>query len=306
MNEIIKKIKSYLCPLITKYLKFEDSYLKDRKKNPNRKFLLRGIAILLILLSLLFLIMLLVMIVPFADHIFMHFTGTETKLELIKLIGWGMSGIIATLVVFGLFQRAAALEGQNKIAGRGHVQERFKVAIEHLSNENTSIRIASFYEFYRLAKAETYLQKAILDILCVYLRQITKNEDYQKKQIKPTEEVQILLNVLFKPNDKGKFIFIDKSADLEEVYLQGTNLQHADLRYANLQGAQLQNAQLQETKLQNANLQGVNLQGANLQGAQRHESIEMPDGWKDIVVKDNDGKTGLVIMNDKGEVIERL
>ncbi len=246
------------------------------------------------------------MIVPFANHIFMYFTGAETKLEIIKLIGWGMSGIIATLVVFGFLQRAAALEGQNTINGKGHTQECFRAAIEHLSNKNDLIRIASFYEFQRLAKIETYLRKPIFDILCVYLRKTTKNDGYQKKQIKPTEEVQILLNVLFKPNYKGKFIFADIGADLEKVYLQGANLQHADLRYANLQDAQLQDAQLQETKLQNANLQGANLQGVNLQGALRHKSIEMPDGWKDIVVKDNDGKTGLVIMNDKEEVIENL
>ncbi len=251
------------------------------------------------------------MIVPFMGYIFMYLTGTETKLELIKLIGWGMSGIIATLVVFVLFQRAVALDGQNIIAGKGHIQERFKAAIEHLGNDNASIRIASFYEFYRLAKAEIYLQKAILDILCAYLRQTTKNEDYQKKQIKPTEEVQSLLNVLFKPNDKGDFIFVDIGADLEGVYLQGAHLQSAnlqnanlqtaslqsaDMRYSNLQDAQLQEAQLQDTKLQNAILQG-----ANLQRSLRNTSKGMPDGWKDIVVKNNDGRTGLVIMNDKGE-----
>ncbi len=256
------------------------------------------------------------MIVPFAGYIFMYFTGTETKLELIKLIGWGMSGVIATLVVFGLLQRGAALDGQNTINSKGNIQERLRAAIEHLGNENASIRIASFYEFYRLAKAEAYLRKTIFYILCAYLRQTTKNENYQKKQTKPTEEVQSLLNVLFKPNDKGDFIFADIGANLEEVCLQGANLQKAILQKANLQNAHLQNAdlryanlqdaQLQQAKLKDTRLQHANLQRTNLQEALRNTSQGMPDGWKDIVEKNKDGKTGLVIMNDKKEVIEHL
>ncbi|MGU9951654.1 MAG: pentapeptide repeat-containing protein [Gammaproteobacteria bacterium WSBS_2016_MAG_OTU1] len=142
-------------------------------------------------------------------------------------------------------------------------------------------------------------------IFCAHLRQTTKDENYQKEgktsgppesaEIKPTEEVQSLLNILFKP-DKDKFIFDGLIADLEGVYLQGANLQKAKLIDAKMQGANLQRANLQKaklidaklidakmqhaflivanlqkarlwnTKLQNANLQGTDLQYADLKG----------------------------------------
>ncbi len=350
----------------------------------------------------------------------------KDKPEFIKLIGLGISGIIATFGVVGLLRRAASVDEQNKLTEKGHVHERFKAATEHLSNEKSvSSRIAAFNEFYHIAEIELDLRKTIFDILCAHLRQTTKHTDYKpeereledgNKEIKPTEEVQSLLDVLFKPTNEYILIFEDlevnlaevnlQGADLEGAYLEGAkmqkanlqnakmqganlryanlqnakmqganlryaNLEEADLRYVNLQdanledakmryakmqdakmqeadleGADLRYANLQDAKMQNANLryanledahlqgaklqktnllkadlqnanlryanlqganlQNANLQGANLQGAQRHKSIEMPDGWKDIVVKDNDGKTGLVIMNDKKEVIENL
>ena len=393
--------------------------------NKNLKFLLCGITIFLVIL-------IAVMLIPPCSSIFMYIAGEKAKLELIKFVGWGISGLIAIFGVVGLFQRAEALEKQNKInedahneqakalnkqhemTEKGHIHERFKAATEHLGNERDSVRIAAFNEFYRLAKItakiteEKGLKETIFDILCAHLRQITKDKNYQKKEndsitpgsteikpanedyqkrgeeanaaefeeIRPTEEVQSLLKILFKPDNEGKFIFVDMIADLEGANLQGANLQKANLQRANLQEtnlkkanlteAKLQNAVLQETNLQRAvlektelqcanmtsaylqyaklkgtylqeaylhyahlqeadllgaNLQGaslyyahlqgadllwVNLQGASLQAAEINKNTNMPRGWKDIVKKDEDGKTGVLRVDDKGSVKERL
>ncbi len=339
MNEIIEKIKRYFCFGKLKYIRFERSYLKNKNETTNRKFLLRSIVGSLILL-------IGVMLFPPVEFIFMYLTGVNTKLEFLKFIGWGMSGLIAIFGVIGLLQRATALDEQNKISEKGHVHERFKAATEHLGSEHISVRIAAFYEFYRLAKIEPEpdLRDTIFYILCAHLRKTTKDEYYQKNQIEPTEETQSLLNILFKPHIKYNFlpdsriksvlhvlVFDGMYADLEGVHLQGTNLidaylqgaqlqtanlhkaylpktdmQWANLRWARLQNADLQNANLYGAKLQYANLHEAHLQGTNLQNATINKITKMPDGWKNVVKQDNDGKTGVLLVDDEGNVIEHL
>ncbi len=260
----------------------------------NRKFLLcNGIAFLAILSITSIMFMIWAILLSPEHPIFEDIAGNEAKLEVIKLIGWGMSGIAVVWSIFGLLHRAAALDKQNAISEKGQVQERFKAAIGHLDSERILVRIASFYEFYRLAKIESEpdLKKNIFDILCAHLRQTTKYKDYKpeervledgSKEIKPTEEVQSLLNILFKPDNKDNFIFAGLVTNLEEVYLPGANLQGADLQNAYLYRADLQNAflyrahlqkavlcltDLRNTTMDEANLQGADLTAAKLQGA---------------------------------------
>ncbi len=306
----------------------------------NRKFLFWGsIAGLIILLIILIGVMIWVIQLSPNDPIFMmYIAGKTAKLEVIKLIGWGMSGLIAILSVIGLLRRAAALDKQNEMTEKGHIQERFKATTEHLGSERVSVRISAFYEFYRLAELDpkSGLKLTVFDILCAHLRQTTKDKIYQEKQTTPTEEVQSLLNIVFKYN----LIYISM-ANLEGVNLQCANLQYtnmysailhnanlqgadlfsaymemADLYKANLQNAVLAEADLQKASMLSANLQGAILQDANLQDANLREAnlwkaeinknTKMPNGWKDMVKKDEYGKTGVFLVDGKGKVIEYL
>ncbi len=256
MNEIIEKIKRYFRFGKIKYIRFERSYLKNKSERAILKFLLRGFVFSLILL-------IGVMLLPPVEYIFMYLTGTSGKLELIQLIGWGMSGIIAVFVAFGLLQRAAALDKQNKISEKGQVHERFKTATDHLGSEHVLVRIASFNEFYHIAEIEPDLRKTIFNILFAHLLQTIKDKNYQKdatesEKMKPTDEVQSLLDILFKPH-KNNLIFGSMNLNLE-----GVNLQGADLKGINLQGADLKQVNLQNANLEKANLHGACLQGANL------------------------------------------
>ncbi len=229
-------------------------------------------------IAFLFVIFILVMYSSHVACIFMNSTGITDKPELLEFIGWGMGGFIATLGAVGLLRRAAEFSEQNKLTEKGHIHERFKAATEHLSNvESASGRIASFYEFYRLAEItakmpeEKGLKETIFDLLCAHLRQTTKEKDY-KNNFKLTEEVQSLLDILFKPKNKNILIFSGLEANLAEtnlqgVNLQGANLQEADLQEANLQGANLEKANLQYANLEKANLQGADLRDADLQYA---------------------------------------
>ena len=247
------------------------------------------------------LIFLIIAALPPCWSIFMYITGTSEnpKLEVLKLVGWGISGLIAIFGVVGIFKRAEALDKQNtnnkdahdkqiealnkqhKMIEKGHVHERFKTATEHLDNERVLVRIAAFNEFYDVAEIEPDLRKTILNILCTHLRLTTKHKDYKPKEIsldgegiefKPTEEVQDLLNVLFKPNNKDNFIFADLAADLEDANLQGANLRYAILKYAILSGANLQAADLDKANLQAAAMFDINLKWASLQGTYLQEA----------------------------------
>ncbi len=261
MNDIRGKIKRCVClgkiiyrKLESSYINFEHSYLENKNEKTILKFLLRGIVVLSVLL-------ILVILFPPIEFVFNYLTGEKSKLEFIKIIGWGMSGLIAIFGVIGLLQRASAQDEQNKITRDGQRNERMKTAKESLASKDLLVRIASFNDFYYLASIEPDLQKYIFITLHSYLQQkIIKDKKY--KPDKPTEEMQSLLDILFEPYNKGDLIFRSMNANLAEANLQG-----ADLQGANLQGARLQGAHLQGANLQGANLQGADLQDANLQGA---------------------------------------
>ena len=309
MNEIIEKITKYFCFgtikclefikrlyicrfVKIKYLKIERSYLKNRNEDTTLKFLLRSIATILILL-------IFVMLFPSK---FMYFTGGKTKLELLEFIGWGISGIIAIFGVIGLLQRAAALDAQNKLTEKGHAQERFKAATEHLSSDSISARIAAFSAFHHIAKIEKELKDPIFDILCSHLRQTTKDKDYQKKQIKPTEEMQSLLNILFVHDS----IFYDMNAGSKGTNLKSVNLESTNLKGVNLEKMNLQNANLHGANLHGANLHGANLKDANLREAKINEHTITPDGWENDVKKHGNELTCILFVDDKDNIIKLL
>ena len=197
--------------------------------------------------------------------------GTQmNKLETLKFVAFGMGGILAALGAVAINRRASAQVRNNELIEKGHIEERFKSATEGLGNDSSGARIAAFYQFYYLAKDNPNVdfRKNILGILCAHLRDMTRKESYREKEGKfqPTEECQILLNVLFKPEDEI-IIFSELNANLRGVYLA-----NADLNDANMQGADLSDANLFAVNLTHANLRGANLKDAVCQNAQMHRT----------------------------------
>ena len=66
---------------------------------------------------------------------------TKGKPDALRLIGWGMGGVLAAIVALALNRRAAAME-------KGLIEERFKAATQGLADKQPSVRIAAFYQFY--------------------------------------------------------------------------------------------------------------------------------------------------------------
>ena len=196
-------------------------------------------------------------------------------------------------------------QNANRHTERGQRQERLKNAIEHLGHTSDSVRLGGAYELFHLAQDTEDLRQTVLDILCAHIRRTTGESEYRKAhESKPSEEVQSLLTLLFVQERevfKGLHINLQESwlngTDLREgclwkailtgVHLRGAKLDRAHLQRANLFEAHLEEASLAEARLQEANLplvhlqgayllqarlQGANLMGACLQAAYLHRS----------------------------------
>ncbi len=213
------------------------------------------------------------------------------KPETLKFVGWIIGGILAVIGVIAVNRRADAqtkiAEEQaenNKLIGEGHIEERFKAAIEHLGHDAPRMRIVAYYEFYQLAQAHPNLRKIIFYMFCAHLREITNAKDYEGKG-KPTEGVQTLLNLLFKPEDKS--VFQRLRADLRRVNLAGAdlvgahmpntdftnacligaNMRYADLHASNFTCAKMHGSALQDAKMPLAQLVYTALNGSNISNA---------------------------------------
>ena len=187
----------------------------------------------------------------------------NNKAEVLRLIGWGMSGVLAAIVAVGLNRRAAAMDKQNDLTEKGHIDERFKVAVQGLAGEQPSVRIAAFYQFYYLAKdnPDMGFRSSIFDILCAHLRQITSDADYRENagSKKPTEECQSLLDVLFK---KSRNVFSGMAADMKNAYLVGANLSNTELQRANFRDANVSDANFGNANVSDANFRNANVSAA--------------------------------------------
>ena len=216
---------------------------------------------------------------PYGD-IFTQFLETEGKHETLEFIGLGLGGVLAAIGAVELNRRATAamknseamtknaeeMAKNNALTEKGHIQERLKAAMQSLGHIAPSVRIAAFYQFYRLAKdnSDKDFVKNIFDILCAHLRHLTSNENYRQNegQYAPTEECQSLLNVLFK-NPQDIFVVADMRVNLRGIHLVGANFHKAHLRGVSFHRANLQHADFWHANVEEAVFLKSNLQKAN-------------------------------------------
>lgn len=186
--------------------------------------------------------------------------GTCDKFEVLKFLGIGMGGILLALQALASHRRARAMEDTVRNTEQGQLQERLKNAIEHLGSTSRSVRMGGAYELFHLADDIPRLRQTVFDILCAHIRRTTNQDTYRNKyKLKPSEEVQSLLTLLF-VQDHTVFRGF-------HINLQGSWLNGADLREARLWNATMTGVHLQEAKLDRAHLQGANLVEAHIQEA---------------------------------------
>lgn len=203
----------------------------------------------------------------------------EKKFEALKFLGLAQGGILLVLQVLMSHRRSKAMEdaarAQAKATGeqakanqhteQGQRQDRLKNAIEHLGHESDSVRLGGAYELFHLAKDTEEFRQTTLDILCSHIRQTTGESEYREShKLKPSEEVQSLLSLLFV---QGHEVFSGLRVNLQGSWLNGADLTEARLPKAILVKAYLQGVSLCNAQLDGAYLTEAHLQKANLTGA---------------------------------------
>ena len=210
--------------------------------------------------------------------VFAWLLDANSKNETIKFIGWGLGGALAAIGTVALNRRATAMADHNKLIEKGHIDERFKAAVQSLGSEQPSVRIAAFYQFYHLAKGnpDKDFISNVFNILCAHLRQITSKEEYRNGEgrEKPTEECQSLLDVLFKNQEifSGMHEHSGMCAQLGGVYLVGADFSCANIQFAILMDANLQNSRFYATRAGGASFFGANIKGAAFGRTSLHQS----------------------------------
>ena len=286
------------------------SRLKNIFQHPD--FVFWSPVALWIVLVLMLVIFLGVMFSDYISRIVTCWLGTKetevgtSKYETLKFIGLGMSGMLVAIGAIAINRRAdaqvknvIAQVENNQLIEKGHTNERFKSAIESLGHNDVSVRIASFYQFYHLAKGEEEdFRHNIFKILCSRLRSMPRDISHlmeADKQERPKAECQTLLDILFQSEGEsvfGKFhadlrkaflMYADLTdtnlvgakffgADLNSAFFENANVSnsffsHAILVRANFKGADLTDTEFKEADLEGANLDGANFTNADLMGA---------------------------------------
>lgn len=186
-------------------------------------------------------------------------------------------------IAFNIYQNQKRTKNQEEqlekqqtqidLQSKSQRDSRFSKGIELLGNDNESARAGAAYSLHFLAKDyPDEFSRPVFDILCSHIRTLTTSEEYLKKHRRVSNEVQTILNLLFKDIDGNNSIFSTYTADLGGTNLEGANLEKANLRHANLQEVNLKNANLEDANLKEtflfaAHLENSILEKANMEGA---------------------------------------
>ena len=139
---------------------------------------------------------------------------------------------------------------QIKILQKQSRDNRFSSGVELLGNTNESARIGGAFNLYFLAKELKEYRKPACEILCAHIRTITNKQEYKIKYTeKPSDEIQTILDILFK-EDYG-LIFDNCDKNLVEAILIGAKLSEGTLSNVNLKFSVLNNVNFYKATLNN-------------------------------------------------------
>ena len=208
-------------------------------------------------------------------------SGDESASTTIRNIGLIMAGSVALPLAIwrgvvadrqaSAAQRQAetALE-QADTAQRGLLNERYQQGAEMLGNNALSVRLGGIYALERLAAEHPQQYHVqIMKLLCAFVCNPTRDEDYEKKLAErnadprtlsmPRQDVQAAIDAIGSRDDVR--IEIETSQDFK-LNLRGADLAHAQIGDSNLSSAMLQYANLSHTNIFSVDLSDANLLGA--------------------------------------------
>ena len=207
-------------------------------------------------------------------------SGDESGSTTIRNIGLIMAGSVALPLAIwrgivadkqaGAAQHQAetALDQANT-AQRGLLNERYQQGAEMLGNNALSVRLGGIYALERLAAEHPQQYHVqIMKLLCAFVCNPTRDEDYEKKLAErnadprtlsmPRQDVQAAIDAIGSRDDVR--IEIETSQDFK-LNLIGADLAHAQIGDSNLSSAMLHYANLSHTNIFSVDLSGAYLRG---------------------------------------------
>ncbi|GHU71762.1 hypothetical protein FACS189413_13910 [Bacteroidia bacterium] len=203
------------------------------------------------------------------------------------------------IALFGVVGGCCTIWQAQKQTRENRFINSFAQAVKLLESNSESTRLGGIYNLRFLAKEypEDYKEK-VFKILCGHVCSKTaKDECEEKYKDGPSNEIQMLLNLLFRENE-GLFKELEE-AYLPKCYLPNSHLHNAYLKNAKFFGAKLEGANFQEANLEGAGFKDANLKGAmffeahlegadlradlggaNLEGAIYNKETRFPEGFK--------------------------
>lgn len=176
---------------------------------------------------------------------------------------WGVIGIMVT--IYFNYRRLNNQDIQISQLTDNEQQNRFSKAIELLGGESESTRIGGCVVLYNYAIKNSYNKEIVFELFCSHIRSTTSQDSYIiKYKAKPSNEVQFILNFLFKKDKNGTFQFINNRADLSGSYLVGTDLEEARIVAANLSNVNLSSSELTDCNFKASKFKSTTLNSCNL------------------------------------------
>jgi len=133
---------------------------------------------------------------------------------------WGITCTIFTII---------QLDRRISKSDKQFCDSRFSTSVSLLGNENESVRIGGIYNLHFLASEypDEYLN-IVCEIFCAYIRNTTREIKCEKRT---SDEIQIIIDLLFKRDCNGKLIFESCKKDLSGSCLHKINANNeADCR----------------------------------------------------------------------------
>jgi hypothetical protein len=188
--------------------------------------------------------------------------SSERRLELENKTRATLAQAISVVIlIVSIFMIWTVMNNTKQIANNIPATDRFNRAVDlfnHPIPENTSKWLGGLYALERTAADSPANQRAVLDILSVYVRKHASDLAIDPHESMPPRDIQTIMAVI------GRI----KAQDSKAVYinLSNINLAYAQLKRINLSGANMTNTVLHRAKLDNADLSGADLSNADLSG----------------------------------------
>jgi uncharacterized protein YjbI with pentapeptide repeats len=174
----------------------------------------------------------------------------------------------------GLEQQKISIQKQD-LDRRGQITDRFNKAVEHLGNDEITVRLGGLYALEQILRDSPEEHETVIEVIATYIRERSKinqlNEGISSKSgstnlKRVSTDIQTALRILTRrPTGEGRN---EDRIDLHNTNFQGAYLTKTEFgKLANLRDATLDFVNFQRATLDNVDFTSAMLSGANFNHA---------------------------------------